>query len=116
MAAVTPVTDNTTAGFVDPDKGVYGGVNTSTANLLSGVNQHNDDVKGLRFSRWYFSSVGNADDWTSNLPGVVAVAWQAADPDDDAGGVFLATALTGNIQFQMQNAASEGWLWVISAG
>ncbi len=115
MAAVTPVTDNTTAGFVDPDRGVYGGVNTSTANLLSGVDQHNDNVKALRFTRWYFISVDNADDWTSNLPGVVAVAWQGADSDDDAGGVFLATAAGGVIQFQMQNSSSEGWLWVLSS-
>ncbi len=115
MTAITPVTDNTTAGYVDPDRGVYGGVNTSTANLLSGVDQHNDNVKALRFTRWYFSSAGNADDWTSNIPGIVAVAWQAADPDDDAGGVYLKTALAGVVGFQMQNSASEGWLWVLSS-
>lgn len=116
MAAKTPVIDNTTAGYVDPDKGVYGGVNTSTANLLSGVNQHYHNVKSLRFSRWFFDDMDNADSWTSYIPGVVAVAWQGADPDDDAACPFLEDAATGKITIQSENDDIEGWLWVLSAG
>jgi hypothetical protein len=104
-----------TAGYVDPDRGVYGGVNTSTADLLTGVNQHYDNVQGMRFSRWFFSDIDDTDSWTSNLPGVVAVAWQGADPDDDAVVPFLEEPVAGKITFQAENANSVGWLWVISA-
>jgi len=119
LPAKTPVIDNTIAGFVDPGKGVYGGVNTSTANLLTGTDEHHANRLGLKMSIFYFGpsagafDIDDEDTWTSNIPGIVAVAWQGADPDDDAVVPFLSTAATGVITFQSESDHSEGWLWVL---
>ncbi len=110
--AITPALTAATTGFVVPGLGVYGGVNTSTANLLSGVNDHHANCLGLQISRYYFASAANTNVWTSGIRGIVAVAWQGADPDDDGGCPFLSSASTGAIQFQMEGTA-EGWLWVL---
>ncbi len=118
-----PVTATDTAGFVVPDKGVYGGVVTTTANLLSGTDEHHPSTQGMRFSRWYFgpsasaNDIDTADYWTSNIKGIVALAWQPADATDDKVSPTLTTAATGLITFTAENATNnEGWLWVLSAG
>ncbi len=111
--AVTPAATAATTGFVVPGLGVYGGVNTSTANLLSVVDEHHANRNGLKMDIFYFSSVGNTNVWTSNIPGIVAVAWQGADADDEACVPFLSMAASGAVTFQMQNSYSEGWLWIL---
>jgi hypothetical protein len=123
MAEVTPVTKGT-AGYLPPDLGVWGGVCALADNIRTGTAEPLANRLGLRLSIWYFASVGNADTWTVStvglLKGVKACAWQGEDPDDDCGAPSI-TAIdttTGQctISFAMQNAASSGWLWVLSAG
>jgi hypothetical protein len=115
MAAKTPLTTRGTAGYVEPYLGVYGGVCALADNIKSGTAEHLANRNGLKLSIWFFTDVDNADTWTSGIKGVKACAWQGADPDDDGGAVSLVTAATGEIGFAMQNADSEGWLWVLSA-
>jgi len=112
MAAITPVTTKSTAGYVDPKKGLYGGVCALADNIKSGTAEHLSNRQGLFTSIFFFSDVDNADTWTSGLPAVKACFWQGCDPDDDGGACSLLVAATGQIGFAMQNAASEGWLLV----
>jgi hypothetical protein len=112
LTAITPVSSGTT-GYVVPGKGVYGGVTEAGANLLFAIDEHHSNRLGLKMSIYYFESVGNADTWASGIRGIVAVAWQPADADDDAGAPFLSAKETGTIQFQMENAASSGWIWIL---
>lgn len=119
MPAKTPVVSPATAGYVVPGLGVYGGVNTSTANLLTGTAEHHANRNGLQLSIFYFGpsasgfDIDDTDTWTSGIKGIVAVAWQGSDPDDDAVVPFLSTAATGVVTFQSESANSEGWLWVL---
>lgn len=121
MAAKTPVTTRSTAGYVDPGLGVYGGVATGTNNLVSDVDEHLVNRNGLKLSIFYFGPSASANDiddgdtWTSNIPGIKAVAWQGADIADDCVAATLTTAATGVITFAAENANSEGWLWVLHA-
>ena len=113
MPAKTPLTTKTTAGYVDPKLGVYGGVCALADNIKTDTAERLANRQGLFLSIFFFTDVDNADTWASGLPGVKACAWQGADPDDDGGAVSLLVASTGQIGFAMQNANSEGWLWVL---
>ncbi len=115
MGVITPAITAATTGFVVPGASVYGAgstASTSTNNLLSDVDKHYANRNGLKFSIFYFAAAANTDTWTSNIPGIVALAWQGADADDDAGVPFLSTPSSGEVTFQMQGTA-EGWLWVL---
>lgn len=120
MPAKTPVVDNTTAGYVVPGKSVYGGVSTTTNNLLSDVDTHIADRQGLKLSIFYFGPSNSANDidtgdtWTSNISNIVALAWQPADATDDKVSPSLTTQATGVVTFTAENATNnEGWLWVL---
>lgn len=111
MAAKTPTAFGT-SGYVDPQRSLYGGVATATNNLLSDVDQHIPDALGLKLSRFHFSDIDDGDTYTSGIPGIVAVAFQAEDIGDDHVAATLTTAATGEITFGSANANSAGWLWV----
>ena len=113
MAAKTPVADNTTSGFTEPGKSVYGGVNAVAASLITN-GTHHADRSGLKLRVFYFSDIDDTDTWTSNIDNIVAVAWQADQADTDKVGASVTTALTGVITFDAENANSVGWLWVLS--
>lgn len=121
MAAKVPIATAATDGFVVPGLGVYGGVQTTTNNLLTDVNEHHSNRLGLKFGFYYFGPSSSANDidtgdtWTSNISGVVASAWQAADPTDDKVTSALTTAATGIFTFTSQNTNNQGWLWVLSS-
>jgi len=115
MAAKTPVTTTTTAGYVVPALGVYGGVNAVNAALITN-GTHTANRLGLKMGIYYFSDVDDTDTWTSNIPNIVAVAWQADQANTDKVGASLTTAATGVITFDCENANSNGWLWVLSQG
>ena len=119
MGVKTPIIDNTTDGFVVPGNGVYGGVATVTQNLLTDTDEHHSNRNGLHLSIFYFGPSNSANDidtgdtWASNIPGVVASAWQAADGTDDKVTSALTTAASGTFTFTSQNTNNEGWLWVL---
>lgn len=97
---------------------VYGAgstASTTSNNLRSDVDTHYANRNGLKMSIFFFSGITNAtgDTWASNIPGIVAVAWQGADATDDAGVPFLETPASGTVRFEMQNGSAEGWLWVL---
>ncbi len=122
MAVKTPVTDNTVAGYVVPGKGMYGGVGTTTNNLLTDVDQHLADRQGLKEDIFYFGpsnsakDIDNGDVWTSNIPGIVRVFWSAADATDDLVNPVLTAAANGEITFISTNSNNEGWLLVKHGG
>jgi len=125
MAAKTPTTTKTTAGYVDPALGLYGcGPNTKTYSssvIATATNNLKTDVKdlisnrnGLKLSIFFFSDIDAAGDtWTSGLPNIKACAWQPADATDDKVSAVCTAKSTGTITFVAQNANSEGWLWVL---
>ena len=119
MGAITPVIDNTTSGYVDPRKGLWGGICALADNIRTGTAQHLVNRQGLNTSIFFFDDVSNADTWGTasiGLKGVVACFWQGCDPDDDGGSASLlsvdSTKGHCKIGFAMQNANSEGWLLV----
>lgn len=112
MAEKTPITAKTTAGYVDPGKGVFGGVNAVDAALISN-GTHFADRHGFQFSIFPFADIDDGDTWTSGIHGVIAVAWQADQADTDKVGATLTEAATGTITFDAENADSNGWLWVL---
>jgi hypothetical protein len=125
--AITPVTVGT-SGYVG--QGVYGvshstvspaAESTSGNNLLT-VGKLYPNKDGLKLSIFYFAGdVSDGETWTSEIKNAVACAWQGADADDDAGCAFIpAVSKAGSrgrggavFTFAMQNASSEGWLWVL---
>lgn len=113
MAAKTPVTQGT-AGYPGAN-GVFGGVNPISTALIT-VGALHASVDGMKFRRYYFADIDDTDTWTSNIQGIVAVAWQADQVDADIVAATLTTAATGVITFDAQNANSNGWLWVLSRG
>ena len=120
MTAITPMMTKGTAGYVESKLGVYGGICALADNILTDTAQHLGNRLGLHLSIFFFDDVSNADTWgtaTAGLKQVVACAWQGADPDDDGGAVSLLSvdSTKGHCQigFAMQNANSEGWLWVL---
>ena len=119
MAVKSPVTTTTTAGYVDPNRTVYGGVNAIAADLISN-GTHYPGVAGMRFTRWYFSDMDDTDTWgpTSTPappPRPVAVAWQPDQADTDICAVTITTAGEAPvITIDCENANSKGWVWVLS--
>ena len=121
MAAKTPLTTKSTAGYVDPALGLYtecaGRTNstaaTTTNNIKSDVGDVMSNRNGLKLSVFFFTDIDSGDTWASGLKGVKATAWQGADATDDVGNAVLTAAATGTISFIVTNANSEGWLWVL---
>jgi len=116
MAAVTPVTTKSTAGYVDPHNGIYGGAVTDGTTSLVSNGTHHANRADLKETIWYFTAIGVGDTWTSNIPGIVAVFWQPDIPDTDRGAAVLTDADTGTITFSRGGAAADGWLLVKSRG
>jgi hypothetical protein len=113
MPPKTPLATKSTAGYVVPELGIYGGVNP-VATALTSVGQSHPNRSGLKMTTWYFTDIDDTDTWTSGIPGIVAVAWQANQADTDKVGASLTTAATGVVTFDAENANSAGWLWVLS--
>ena len=116
MAAVTPVVTRSTSGFVDPGFGVYGGVNPINTNLID-VGTSISNRIGYQLSIFFFSAVNDTDDWTSDMNGIIAVAWQPDQANEDICAVTLTTQGTGQtsavVTWNCQNSSSGGWLWVL---
>lgn len=122
MASQSPTTTRSTAGFVDPGSGLFGGINAVNAALVTNGTQLLNR-NGLQLSVFYFADIdATGDVWdassTTQPPrNVVAVAWQADTANADAVGVTLTIAGTGQtdptIAFEAENANSNGWLWVL---
>lgn len=118
MAAKTPTARGTT-GYVG--NGVYGGVATTTNNLLSDVATHFPDRSGFALSIFHFSDIDNLDTWTSEIKNAFACAWQAEDGADDCCSVAITSYTTAQSRarggavftFQAENSDSAGWLWVL---
>lgn len=122
MAAKTPVSDRSTAGFTDATvPSVFGGVNAVDASLIT-QGTHHGNAGGFKLRIFHFADIDDADTWTSGISGIIAVAWQPDEADTDKVGATLTTAdsttqpLGGVITFDAENANSTGWLWVLSAG
>jgi hypothetical protein len=112
-AAKTPVMDNTTSGFTVPNlPSVWGGVNAINADLISN-GTHKSNANDLKFEIYYFSDIDDTDWWTSNIPNLFAVAWQADQVNADIVAATITTQATGVVTFDAQNANSNGWLWVL---
>ena len=120
MGAITPVTDKSTAGFVDPGNGLYGGVNAINASLSTeGTNFLNRN--GLQLSIFHFVGVSDTNTWdgTSTIApprNIQAVAWQGDDDTDDRSGVTLTTTGAGQtdpVVTWSQGSGGDGWLWVL---
>ena len=112
MPEKTPTTTKSTAGYVDPRKGVFGGVTTGTGNLNTLVNQRISNRLGLQLLIFHFTSMSNGDTWTSNIKNIVAVAMQPEDANDDGSTAFLTAQTTGTITIQAGTSTS-GWLWIM---
>lgn len=115
MAAKTPAASAATSGFVEPNHGLYGGVNAVDAALITN-GTHQANRSGLRHRAFYFADIDNTDTWTSGLTTIVAVAWQPDQADTDLVGATLTTAATGVVTFAATNANSNGWLHVWTRG
>jgi hypothetical protein len=119
MPAKTPVTTRSTAGYVIPEQGVYGGVNAVSASLITNGTLHSND-KDLKLKKYFFSDIDTGDTWASGIQGAVACAWQTDQADADLGGVSIttvkstATPFGAIFTFDVENANSVGWLWVLS--
>jgi hypothetical protein len=111
-AAKTPVITKGTAGFVEPGRGVWGGVVDPGTSIISN-GKHHSGREDLKLGIFFFSTVDHGDTWTSNIPGVVATSWQADQPDTDRTCCTLIVAKTGQIEFS-NGAAATGWCWVLS--
>ncbi len=120
MASISPVTDRSVAGFVEPHRGLYGGANAVNAAMITnGTSLLNRNY--LQLSIYRFSALGDTDTWDSSSTlqppkGSLAVAWQ---PDQANTGIAAATIITlgtrytdASIQFERVTAAT-GWLWVL---
>lgn len=112
--AATITTTKSTAGYVDPGMGVFGGVVTATANLNSGTDQPLSNRHGLQLQIFHVTDMGTGETIATGIPNIVAVAWQPEDCTDDVAGVCLTAQSTGTVTFIATNAANAGWLWVLS--
>ena len=125
MAAITPVTDKSTAGYVDPSSGLYGGLNAINASMITTATVDNGGIllnrNGLQLSVFHFVGVSDNDTWdgTSTVApprNVIVVAFQGDDDTDDRGGVTLTTTGAGQtdpvITFS-HGSGGDGWLWVL---
>lgn len=116
MAAKTPNTTTTNNGYVDPLRGIRG--HHASDVHASGTT---DQREGLRHTVWFFgpsdseNDVDDTDTWTSGIPGIAAVAWQASRSADEVSALVTDKA-TGEITFGAASANSEGWLHVWSRG
>ena len=112
MAAKTPTMTRSTAGFTEPGKSLYTGVNAVDADLITN-GTHVADRNGFKLDVFYFSDIDDADTWASGIKSIQAVAWQADQADTDKVAATLTAAATGTITFDAENANSNGWLWVL---
>ena len=114
MAAKVPLFTST--GGMDENNGIWGGVNPVTTALAT-VGKLRGSRNGLKLSVFPFFGAANdiddGDTWASGLRNVVACAWQANQANTDKVGVSLTDAATGTFTFDVQNAGSVGWLWVL---
>ena len=108
--AATLTTTKSTAGYVDPHLGMFGGVVSVTANLNTGTNQPIANRHGLDELIWHVTDIGDADTITFGIPNIVSVWWQSEDASDDLVTVSLTTQATGVVTFKATNAANAGWI------
>lgn len=109
MAAVTPLTPT-----AEEIRTVQTGVVAITeTHFAAGVAE---PMQGMLLEVYFFANVGNDDTWASGIPHIRAVAWQGNQPDTHRGAACLTDQTAGTITFQMQNAGSAGYLWVLRGG
>lgn len=100
-----------TAGFVDPDMGMFLNHKHATPDTLASgrpiANKH-----GLRLQIWPFTGFNSGDVWavTSSglLPGVVAVAWMVEDTSEAIAATLNAS---GDVVLTGTPPSDTGWLW-----
>jgi hypothetical protein len=68
---------------------------------------------GMSLEVYYFDDVDDTDTWTSGIPNIAAVAWQADQDTVDDVGARLITQATGVVRFDASSADNQGWLWVL---
>jgi hypothetical protein len=104
-----------TAGYVDPRMGVYGGVCAVTDNLVSDTDQLRSNRNGLELLIFHVTAVANAETLTTYIDDIVAVAWQPEDATDDDVRVSLTTQANGILTF-VAGGTRQGWLWILHGG
>lgn len=124
MASVTVTTTRSGTGFVEPDSGVFGGVITSAQVYTSNGSVHS--MTDMRPFIRYIASVSDGDTWDSSSTGgpppkgAIAAFWQGDDVSADRGCAFVTSqggpGANAAIEFGMENAASSGWVLVLSRG
>lgn len=102
MAAKTPTTlselrAGTADSYVDPH-GKGGDLNGTKV----------ESFLGLKHQTWFFSDVGNNDSWTSNISGLVHVAFKATSAGTVDANIF--DAASGLINFQASASNQTGIL------
>lgn len=109
MAAKTPVAVGG-SGYVPPFN-AFTGVNAVAAALITNgtIQGHG----GFKLEVYAFADIDDTDTWTSNIQNIAAVAWQADQADTDKVGASVTTQATGVVTFDVENANSTGWLWVL---
>lgn len=116
MAAIIPVVDPTTSGFVDRHRSMFGGVLALTETHLANGEQSYDAHRWKTY-RVFFAAVGDTDTWTTGDRNIRACAWQPNDVDSDTASPFISAQDTGRlgavITFSGASAAG-GWLWYMS--
>ncbi|MEE9184212.1 MAG: hypothetical protein V3U39_06995 [Acidimicrobiia bacterium] len=108
--AATLTTTKSTAGYVDPKLGMFGGVVSVTDNLNTDTNLPVANRIGLDDLIWHVTDIGDADTIAFGIPNIVAVFWQSEDASDDLVTVSLTTQATGTVTFKATNAANAGWI------
>jgi hypothetical protein len=113
MPAKTPATATSTAGYVDPQRGYYGGELATTETVLANATKANDRLNLIQ-EQYYFDDVDDTDTWTSGIAGIKQVAWIGNDVDVDVATASLTTAATGVITFQTSASNIKGWvvIWI----
>jgi hypothetical protein len=110
MAAKTPALTAATAGYVPVDS-VHTGV-VASGTVLTGnatIKKHT----GMRLDVFYFDNIDDTDEWTSGIPNIQAVAWQADQDTVDDAAVRLTNQATGVVRFDCSSDDISGWVWVL---
>lgn len=82
-----------------------------TTNRGNGIGEMG--VEGAQLEIYDIAGVGNAETWISNIPNIIAVAWQSDVAGTDECGCTLIDQATGEVEFGVDGGTNNGWIWVL---
>jgi len=69
-------------------------------------------VEGAMLEIYDIAAVGDNETWISNIPNILAVAWQSDIVNTDQASCTLIDQATGEVEFG-NAGATDGWIWVL---